>query len=193
MARCDRRSLHALVDLVPGDTLGPDTVGVLRGEATCARPAPARRRADPRCHRPPSRGLRRRPRVGRRAPGPWLTSGWSLSFRPASAPSASRQGPPAAGEQSLVAHLIGALQSVEDLDDVVLAVPQGEDPLVTAGRALGVEVIEGAERDVLARYALATFRTEADAVVRVTVDCPLLDPDLVSLAVADYRRDPATT
>ncbi|HEY8059221.1 MAG TPA: N-acetylneuraminate synthase family protein [Acidimicrobiales bacterium] len=32
MARCDRRSLHALVDLVPGDTLGPDNVGVLRGE-----------------------------------------------------------------------------------------------------------------------------------------------------------------
>ncbi|MET0490592.1 MAG: NTP transferase domain-containing protein, partial [Acidimicrobiales bacterium] len=94
------------------------------------------------------------------------------------------------GERSIVAHLIRALQSVEDLDDVVRAVPHGEDPRVSAGHALGVEVIQGAERDVLARYALATFRTEADAVVRVTADCPLLDPDLVSLAVADYRRDP---
>ena len=94
------------------------------------------------------------------------------------------------GERSIVAHLIRALQSVQDLDDVVLAVPHGEYPLVSAGHALGVEVIEGAERDVLARYALATSRTEADAVVRVTADCPLLDPDLVSLAVTDYRREP---
>jgi len=94
------------------------------------------------------------------------------------------------GERSLVAHLIGSLQSVGGLDEVVLAVPRRDDALVAAGLALGVEVIEGAERDVLARYALATAQTQADAVVRVTADCPLLDPDLVSLAVADYRRDP---
>jgi spore coat polysaccharide biosynthesis protein SpsF len=94
------------------------------------------------------------------------------------------------GEQSLVAHLLGSLQSVVGLDEIVLAVPRGDDALVTAGVALGVEVVEGARQDVLARYALAAARTEADAVVRVTADCPLLDPDLVSLAVADYRRDP---
>jgi len=32
MALCDRRSLHALTDLAPGDVLGPDNVGILRGE-----------------------------------------------------------------------------------------------------------------------------------------------------------------
>ncbi len=94
------------------------------------------------------------------------------------------------GERSLVAHLVGSLQSVEGLDEIVLAVPRGDDALVAAGVALGVEVIQGSRQDVLARYALASVRTEADAVVRVTADCPLLDPDLVSLAVADYRRAP---
>lgn len=94
------------------------------------------------------------------------------------------------GERSLVAHLVGSLQSVGGLDEVVLAVPRRDDALIVAGLALGVEVIGGAERDVLARYALATAQTRADAVVRVTADCPLLDPDLVGLAVADYRRDP---
>jgi spore coat polysaccharide biosynthesis protein SpsF len=94
------------------------------------------------------------------------------------------------GERSLVAHLVGSLQSVAGLDEIVLAVPRGDDALVAAGAALGVEVVQGSRQDVLARYALASVRTGADAVVRVTADCPLLDPDLVSLAVADYRREP---
>lgn len=94
------------------------------------------------------------------------------------------------GSRSLVAHLVRSLRAVPNIDDVVLAVPEGDTPLVAAGAELGVEVIEGPEHDVLARYALAAARTDAEAVLRVTADCPLLDPDLVAMAALDYRRSP---
>lgn len=94
------------------------------------------------------------------------------------------------GGTTIVEHLVRALRSADGLDDVVLAVPEGDDDLVEAGRSLGIEVVEGPEHDVLARYALALARTGADAVVRVTADCPLLDPDLVARAAGVYRAEP---
>jgi spore coat polysaccharide biosynthesis protein SpsF len=67
---------------------------------------------------------------------------------------------------------------VEGVDDVVVATStEAADDLVAAacGR-LGVGVVRGSLLDVLARYVAAARETRADAVVRITSDCPLLDP-----------------
>lgn len=46
----------------------------------------------------------------------------------------------------------------------------------------------GNENDVLERYYLAAQKFEFDSVVRVTADCPLLDPTVSSQVVKDYRE-----
>lgn len=94
------------------------------------------------------------------------------------------------GDRTIVGHLVHALRQVDALDDVVLAVPEGDRALVDEAASLDVAVVEGPEDDVLARYVLALDRSGADAVVRVTADCPLLSPDLVALAVDAYRSGP---
>src|SRR5262245_9344466 len=65
------------------------------------------------------------------------------------------------------------------VDDVVLAVTTNPDdePLLTLARRLGVRWFRGSEHDVLSRCRGAAREADADLVVRVTADCPLIDPD----------------
>lgn len=77
----------------------------------------------------------------------------------------------------MLAHVIERAQAIQGVDDVVLAVPENDVKLVSH---LCKNVFGGSEKDVLGRYAKAAERYEADVVVRITGDCPLLAPDLAS-------------
>jgi spore coat polysaccharide biosynthesis protein SpsF (cytidylyltransferase family) len=88
--------------------------------------------------------------------------------------------------------------AVENADDVCVAVPVGRDHdhVAELARASGARVVRGSEGDVLARYAVAASSLNADVVMRVTSDCPLLDPELASqvlnivrLGGADYAAN----
>jgi spore coat polysaccharide biosynthesis protein SpsF len=77
-------------------------------------------------------------------------------------------------------------------DEVMLAVTTNpdDDPLVALARRLGLRWYRGSEHDVLARYAGAARDAQADLVVRVTSDCPLIDPvetDAVISALQERR------
>lgn len=93
----------------------------------------------------------------------------------------------------MIAHVVERAHRIEGIDEVVVAVPDlPEDDVLTATTsALGVRVVRGPADDVLQRYLLAAGAANADAVVRVTADCPLLSPTVSSTVVADFRRGDA--
>lgn len=66
-----------------------------------------------------------------------------------------------------------------------------DDPVAALGAALGVLVYRGSEPDVLLRYVQAAQHLGASLVVRVTADCPFIDPAVIDEVIALYRRDPA--
>jgi len=74
------------------------------------------------------------------------------------------------------------------LDDTIVAVPDtAEDrALALALEEEGVRVFRGANLDVRSRYIDAAREIGADTVVRVTGDCPLVDPGLVDRALAAF-------
>ncbi|MEA1942607.1 MAG: glycosyltransferase family protein [Pseudomonadota bacterium] len=74
-------------------------------------------------------------------------------------------------------------------DRVVCAIPEGaaDDDIAEAARAAGADVFRGSETDVLARYAGAARAAGATGVVRITSDCPFIDPDVVDQLVALFR------
>lgn len=89
------------------------------------------------------------------------------------------------------------------LDRVVLATTDrpADDALAAHVAALGHAVERGSESDVLDRFARAAAAQQADVVVRITADCPLIDPALIDAVIdlrnrtgADYasNTDPAT-
>ncbi len=75
--------------------------------------------------------------------------------------------------------------------EIVLAVTTNpdDDPLVALADRLGIRWYRGPEDDVLARYAGAAREAEADAVVRVTSDCPLIDREEVGAVIEALTTD----
>ncbi|MFD1627105.1 cytidylyltransferase domain-containing protein [Azospirillum griseum] len=95
---------------------------------------------------------------------------------------------PAAGKPLLVHHLERLARS-RGLDGVVLATTVGavDDPVAATASAMGIPVFRGDEEDVLQRFAGAAAMADADVIVRVTADCPLIDPALVGELIAAFQ------
>ena len=94
---------------------------------------------------------------------------------------------PMRGRPLLAWHL-ERLRRARRLDVVAVASVAAPEsaPILELCRALGVPVTLGPEDDVLARYALCAAEHDAEVVVRVTSDCPLVDPALVDMAVERF-------
>lgn len=77
-----------------------------------------------------------------------------------------------------------------NVDQIVVATTDSpkDAPIVEALSSLGaVGVFRGSEEDVLSRYMGAAEVFGADVVVRVTADCPLIDPEVVDAGIELYR------
>ncbi|MEZ5669628.1 MAG: NTP transferase domain-containing protein [Alphaproteobacteria bacterium] len=85
----------------------------------------------------------------------------------------------------VIGHVIARLRRAQRLDQVVLATTTSpaDDLLAAYAAGQGVTVVRGSETNVLARFIQAAELTRADVVVRVTGDCPLVDPWLVDYLV----------
>lgn len=93
----------------------------------------------------------------------------------------------------LIIRVLEQAAAAENLDAVVLATSSdaADDPLAEAASAFGFPVFRGHATDVLCRFAAAAALHEADFVVRLTGDCPLLSPDTVSETVAAFMNSAA--
>jgi spore coat polysaccharide biosynthesis protein SpsF len=82
----------------------------------------------------------------------------------------------------LIARVIDRAVRIAGVDGVVVATTTRaeDDAVVRCARACGVTTFAGDEADVLDRFHRAAADSRADVVVRLTADCPLLDPDVSS-------------
>jgi spore coat polysaccharide biosynthesis protein SpsF len=71
------------------------------------------------------------------------------------------------------------------LDGILLATTDEleDDELAAVARGLGVDVFRGSRDDVLGRILGAALAARAEIVVRITGDCPLIDPVVTDLVV----------
>jgi spore coat polysaccharide biosynthesis protein SpsF (cytidylyltransferase family) len=94
---------------------------------------------------------------------------------------------PIAG-RPLIYHVLDRAAAIPRVDELVVTIPQRDCDLRRVLESYGVTIYAGPEHDVLRRFALAAEACQADIVVRVTGDCPLLAPEAAT-EVLTFVRD----
>lgn len=87
----------------------------------------------------------------------------------------------------MIARVAARARAVAAIDEVVVAVPEGQDdkPLrETVSRLEGVTLFSGHPTDVLDRYYQAAKSSGAGVVLRITADCPFVDPVVAGKVLA---------
>ena len=85
----------------------------------------------------------------------------------------------------MLGHVIRRTQRARTVSQVLVATSDDptDDPIAEYCRQAGVLCTRGSQYDVLDRYYQAALQAEAQVVVRITGDCPLIDPGLIDRTV----------
>lgn len=91
-------------------------------------------------------------------------------------------------DKPLLEYQLERLLRVKQADQVIIATTDNgeEQPIVELCQRMGVPYFRGSEEDVLARYYGAAIKYGADVIVRITSDCPLIDPAVVDKVIGFY-------
>jgi len=92
------------------------------------------------------------------------------------------------GGRTMLARVVRRVRRATILHRIVVAttVESADDAIVAECKRLAAPVFRGSEQDVLDRYYWAAKMYEADTIVRITADCPLIDPEIIDRVVQAF-------
>ena len=90
-----------------------------------------------------------------------------------------------ANGKPMLEHLANRLKQVKSIQEIVLAttVNQTDDCLVEFAQQQGISWFRGSEDDVMLRVIGAAESVNADIIVEITGDCPIIDPLIVEQTI----------
>ena len=93
----------------------------------------------------------------------------------------------------LIEILFHRLAQSKKIDKIILAtsVNKENDPLERKIKKLGYDVFRGSENDVLGRYYNAAKPYSPKSIVRITGDCPIIDPAIIDEVISLYEKENA--
>ena len=89
----------------------------------------------------------------------------------------------------LIGYLLERLSFSKTIDKIILATStdSSNDILCNYVIRQGFEVYRGKEEDVLDRFYQAALHYQPTAIVRITADCPLIDPQVVDSVISFFK------
>lgn len=94
------------------------------------------------------------------------------------------------GGGTVLARVVGRLRRAAKVNEIVVATTHSvaDDAIVQECQCLNVPSFRGSENDVLDRYYRAARVRAAGVVVRITSDCPVIDPDLIDETIRVFQE-----
>ena len=86
--------------------------------------------------------------------------------------------------------LLTRLSKSKELDQIVVATSNNykDNKLYSFVKTLGYKCFRGDENDVLKRFYNTSKITNADIIVRITGDCPMIDPEIVDKCIIGFKK-----
>ncbi|MDP6668198.1 MAG: NTP transferase domain-containing protein, partial [Dehalococcoidia bacterium] len=90
--------------------------------------------------------------------------------------------------KSMIERVLERAAAITGVDTVIVATTTNaeDDPIASEAARLGVPAFRGHPTDVLDRFYRAANANDANAIVRITADCPLLDPRIAERVVRQF-------
>lgn len=91
--------------------------------------------------------------------------------------------------RTVLDHVLARVSACPRLNGIVVATTTApaDDAVMAESVKQGARCFRGSESDVLSRYYLAAQESQADVIVRITSDCPLYDPELLTQMLDDFK------
>jgi len=91
----------------------------------------------------------------------------------------------------VIRHVINRVKKSKSIDMIILATSKNNsnDVLEKEAKKTGVNLFRGSEEDVLDRFYWAAKKCEATTIVRITGDCPLIDPSVINDVITLFKKN----
>lgn len=93
--------------------------------------------------------------------------------------------------KTVLSHVVDRVKRSKRLDKVIIATTKNkeDDEIVNECKKIGVEYHRGSVDNVLSRYYEVANNENADIIVRVTSDCPLIDPEIIDEMIKYFEKE----
>ena len=94
-------------------------------------------------------------------------------------------------DKTVLEHVVDRLKRVKNIDKIVIAttILEQDNSIVEEAKRLGTTYFRGSQEDVLSRYYYAAKENNADIIVRITSDCPLIDSEVTEQVIEYYMNN----
>lgn len=93
-------------------------------------------------------------------------------------------------EKTILNHIVDRIKYCNNIDEIIVAtsIDKNNDVIEKECSRIGVNCFRGSEQDVLARYYNAATKTQADLIVRITADCPMIDYNIIDKMMDEFMK-----
>tara|TARA_B110000014_G_C20112764_1_gene586644 strand:+ start:1549 stop:2313 length:765 start_codon:yes stop_codon:yes gene_type:complete len=86
-------------------------------------------------------------------------------------------------------YTVSQIRNVKKLDKIIVATTntKEDDIIFDFTKKMNIECFRGNEDDVLDRYYQCAKEYDLDIIIRITADCPLIDPQIVNKALNEFE------
>ena len=94
-------------------------------------------------------------------------------------------------DKPILEHLINRLKTIRSADQIVIAttVNETDNQIVSLCKKLDTLYYRGSEEDVLGRYYEAAVEYGGEVIIRITSDCPVIDPEVVDYLINFFTNN----
>lgn len=91
---------------------------------------------------------------------------------------------------NVLQQVIKRLKKSHEINEIIVATSEDneDEEIVKIAEKESIKWFRGSRKNVLERYYLAAKESDLDIIVRITSDCPCIDPEIVDLVIAEHIK-----